>query len=214
MKKALAILAVVVTSAASSHAAIVINEVYGGGGNSGAPFQNDFVELFNNGATAVDIGGYGIQYASATGAFGANNFALIPVGTMLAAGDFYTETGASNAAVGAIVPADQAGGNIAMSATTGKVRLLDAALNVVDLVGYGTATTFEGAGPAAAPSATTSDQRIPNGVDSNDNLADFKASGPTPDALNSFTAVPEPATWMLMGVGLLLGVSKRLRRKS
>src|SRR5215213_2411048 len=28
---------------------IVISQVYGGGGNSGATYQNDFVELFNRG---------------------------------------------------------------------------------------------------------------------------------------------------------------------
>ena len=33
---------------------IVISQVYGGGGNAGATFTNDFIELFNRGATSVD----------------------------------------------------------------------------------------------------------------------------------------------------------------
>ncbi|MDQ3322469.1 MAG: lamin tail domain-containing protein [Acidobacteriota bacterium] len=47
---------------------IVINEIYGGGGNSGATFNQDYVELYNNGSVNVDISNYSLQYASATGA--------------------------------------------------------------------------------------------------------------------------------------------------
>src|SRR5437763_506681 len=43
------------STAGASTSGIVVSQVYGGGGNSGATFQNDFVELFNAGATAVDI---------------------------------------------------------------------------------------------------------------------------------------------------------------
>src|SRR5690349_17875690 len=46
---------------------IVISQVYGGGGNSGATYTNDFIELFNPGTTAVDVSGWSVQYASATG---------------------------------------------------------------------------------------------------------------------------------------------------
>jgi len=48
-------------------AAIVISQVYGGGGNSGATYQNDFIELFNRGNTLVSLAGWSVQYASATG---------------------------------------------------------------------------------------------------------------------------------------------------
>ena len=43
---------------------VVVSQLYGGGGNSGATYANDFVELFNRGATAVDLGTWSIQYAS------------------------------------------------------------------------------------------------------------------------------------------------------
>ncbi len=46
---------------------IVISQVYGGGGNTGAPLTNDFIELFNRGTSAVDLTGWSLQYASATG---------------------------------------------------------------------------------------------------------------------------------------------------
>ena len=46
---------------------VLVSQVFAGGGNAGAPFSNDFVELFNRGSTAVDVSGWSVQYASATG---------------------------------------------------------------------------------------------------------------------------------------------------
>ena len=53
---------------------LVISQVYGGGDNSGAPFRNDFVEIYNHGTTTVDfsITPYSIQYASVGSNFGTN----------------------------------------------------------------------------------------------------------------------------------------------
>ncbi len=47
---------------------VVISQVYGGGGNAGATFTNDFIELYNRGSAPVDVTGWTVQYASATGA--------------------------------------------------------------------------------------------------------------------------------------------------
>ena len=46
---------------------VVISQIYGGGGNAGAPYRNDFVELFNAGAGTVSLAGWAIQYASGGG---------------------------------------------------------------------------------------------------------------------------------------------------
>jgi len=54
-------------SVAAVSTSIVISQVYGGGGNSGATFKNDFIELYNLGSATVDINGWTVQYASATG---------------------------------------------------------------------------------------------------------------------------------------------------
>ena len=71
-----AVLAAVATAAAVALTAspagavspdVVISQVYGGGGNSGATYTNDFVELANRGASAVDLTGWSVQYASAAG---------------------------------------------------------------------------------------------------------------------------------------------------
>ncbi|MCB9105561.1 MAG: hypothetical protein H6633_15180 [Anaerolineales bacterium] len=34
---------------------LVISQVYGGGGNSGATYTNDFIELFNRGASPLTL---------------------------------------------------------------------------------------------------------------------------------------------------------------
>ena len=37
---------------------LVISQIYGGGGNTGATYQNDFVELYNPGTSPVDVTGW------------------------------------------------------------------------------------------------------------------------------------------------------------
>src|SRR5918996_1894822 len=62
---------------------IVISQVYGGGGNTDAPYTHDFIELFNRGTTAVDVNGWSLQYASATGTgnFGGTTAQITELGT-------------------------------------------------------------------------------------------------------------------------------------
>ncbi|MGH9856190.1 MAG: lamin tail domain-containing protein, partial [Blastocatellia bacterium] len=98
---------------------IVISQVYGGGGNSGAPFQNDFIELFNRGATTIDITGWAIQYASSTG----TSWQKTDLSGMLAPGKYYLIQQSSGGATGAPLPTPDATGTIAMAATAGKVAL-------------------------------------------------------------------------------------------
>jgi Predicted extracellular nuclease len=66
---------------------IVISEVYGGGGNNGATLKNDFIELYNPTSSDIDISGWQIQYASATGTFGSNN--LVLVNAVIKAGGYF-----------------------------------------------------------------------------------------------------------------------------
>ncbi len=207
MKLKIALLAAIALPLQFANSAVVINEVYGGGGNAGAPFNQDFVELFNNGVAPVDIGGFTLQYASATGTFGANNIVTFAAGTMIQPGSFFLVASGAVGGVGAALPTPNASGSVAMGATAGKVQLIDISLAVVDLVGYGaTANQFEGTGPAPAPSNTTSVSRTA-GLDTNNNNVDFSVSNPpTPMA-----AIPEPATYMLFGVGLL-ACAQRFRR--
>jgi uncharacterized repeat protein (TIGR01451 family) len=172
---------------------LVISQVYGGGGNSGALFANDFVEIFNRGTTTVNFATtpYSVQYAGATANFGSNKIDL--TSETIAPGKYYLVQLSSGGANGAALPAADAVGGINLAATAGKVALVvgTTALNaascptgatVSDLVGYGTtADCFEGLGRAPAPSATVADFRKADGcTDTNDNIADFLVSAPTP----------------------------------
>src|ERR1044072_2685678 len=49
---------------------IVISQVYGGAGCATvgcSTYQNDFIELFNRGSSAMSVNGWSVQYAAATG---------------------------------------------------------------------------------------------------------------------------------------------------
>src|SRR5439155_21660176 len=46
---------------------IVISQVYGGGGNTGAPYANDFIELYNRGGGTVSLAGWSVQVAPSAG---------------------------------------------------------------------------------------------------------------------------------------------------
>ncbi|MDQ2856492.1 MAG: DNA/RNA non-specific endonuclease, partial [Acidobacteriota bacterium] len=177
---------------------IVISQVYGGGGNSGAVYQNDFVELFNLGSTTVSLTGWSVQYASATGTgnFGGNPIA--PLSGSLAPGGYYLVKQGSGGANGIALPAPDATGTANMSATAGKIALVNTTTGlvcnggstpcpaselakIVDLVGYGNANFFEGAGAAPTLSATTAGFRGNDGcTETDNNSTDFAPAAPSP----------------------------------
>ena len=209
----IAFVALLCLGALPLRAQVVVNEVFAGGSNSGAPFNQDYVELFNNGEAGVDLGGFSLQYATATGAT-FSNIITFASGTFIGAGQFFVITASTAGATGAAVPnVTHTGATVGLANAGGKIRFLDSSGTpiIVDFVGWGTADTREGAGNAPAMTNTTSLQRIPNGFDSNNNNLDFQLLGPSPGALN----VPEPSTYAMMGLGaaLLVGM-QRLRRKS
>ena len=59
--------------------------MYGGGGGSTGTYIYDYVELFNSGSTPVNVGGWVVEYGSATGNWGnaATNYYVLPVGTTI-----------------------------------------------------------------------------------------------------------------------------------
>src|SRR5207244_2237616 len=59
----------IVNDDSQASSGVVISQVYGGGGNSGSTYKNDFIELYNGGASPVNINGWSVQYAGATAAF-------------------------------------------------------------------------------------------------------------------------------------------------
>ncbi|HYN26002.1 MAG TPA: lamin tail domain-containing protein, partial [Pyrinomonadaceae bacterium] len=168
---------------------IVVSQVYGGGGNSGATYTNDFIELFNRGASPVSVNGWSVQYASATGTtWAVTNLTNVTIQP----GQYYLVQEAQGAGGTTPLPTPDAMGTIAMSATAGKVALVNSitalsgacptGASIIDFVGYGvTANCFEGSGPTPAPSNTTAVLRGTNGCTETDsNATDFSAGAPTP----------------------------------
>ncbi|WP_337054354.1 Calx-beta domain-containing protein [Pseudoxanthomonas sp. USHLN014] len=169
-----------------AQAQVVISQVYGGGGNSGATYTNDFIELHNTGTAAVDLSGYSVQYASASG----TSWAVTALSGSLPAGGYYLVQEAKGSGGSIALPTPDASGGIAMSGTAGKVALVASATalsgacpsGAVDLVGFGgTASCYEGSGPTPAPSNTLAVLRAGDGcTDGNDNATDFATGAPTP----------------------------------
>ena len=169
---------------------IVISQVFGGGGSAGAPYQNDYVELYNRGAETIDTTGWTLQYASATGS--GWDFNKTPLGGPIAPGEYYLVKLASNGAVGSPLPAENVSGLINMSATQGKIAIVGsfealagncplANPDLKDLIGYGAADCGEGATTAPASSATSALLRLNGGAtDTNFNSADITTGAAAP----------------------------------
>jgi len=174
--------AVFTCSANASDVVVRMNEFSTG---TTASATDEFVELFNAGATPAVVGGYKLVYRSGAGTSDIS-LGTIPDGTMLAPGAFYLFGGSGYA--GARAP-DQTFSQ-GLAGTAGGVGLRDGGGKLLDSVGYGTATNaFVEAHAAAAPPSTavpgSSDIRFPDGTDSDDNGADFRVTVvPTPGAPN------------------------------
>ena len=159
-------------------AAMTVNELMTG--VTGAA-TDEFVEIVNTGTAAADLSGWKLVYRSAAGTSD-SLLATIPDGTMLAAGGFYLFGGAGYVSG----PAADQSYSTSIAATGGGVGIRDADGNLVDSVGWGTATNaFVEGTVAAAPGTTeapgTSIGRTPDGDDTNANSADFAiADTPSP----------------------------------
>src|SRR5882762_8154459 len=135
------------TTLAAGSSSIVISQVYGGAGCGTvgcSTYKNDYIELFNRGASPVSINGWSVQYAAATGtAWQVTNLpnVSIPAGGYLLVAESAGANGVNS------LPTPDATGTIAMSATAAKVALVNtttaltgtcpSGASIVDLVGYG-----------------------------------------------------------------------------
>jgi glucan-binding YG repeat protein/uncharacterized protein YdeI (BOF family) len=189
---------------------VVISQVYGGGGNgsgsTAAPYNKDFIELYNPTDQDVDLTGWSVQYTSKAG----TSWSVTALAGQIKAHGYYLISQAGGAA-GVDLPTPDATGGISMAAGDGKVVLLDTTTaatgaiptGAIEFVGYGSgATGFEGTGPTKPSlSSTTSAQRRPyanvdpatgkgNAWDSDDNTADFVAAAPVPRNTASPTEAP------------------------
>ncbi|MBC7956240.1 MAG: lamin tail domain-containing protein, partial [Cytophagales bacterium] len=100
--------------ATASTSGVVISQVYGGGGNAGAPYLNDFVELYNAGTAPVSIAGWSVQYSSATGtSWGSQK---VNLSGSISPGQYLPVQLGSGGAVGAALPTADFSGTFNMSA--------------------------------------------------------------------------------------------------
>ncbi|WP_291042940.1 ExeM/NucH family extracellular endonuclease [Herbiconiux sp.] len=198
----------VVSSASASvdGTGVVINEVYSKGGSANAPFNKKFVELYNPGDSAVSLDGWSLQYRSSGGTAVANGVA--PLSGSIAPDSYFLAQINGNGEVGAALPTPDIdlGGALNPSGTNGTLYLASTTTaltlpvgavatgteGVVDLIGFGTSNTFEG-----AVVATVGANGVPNSLnrtgfaDSDNNAADFVTSDAvTPQS--SGTGEPEP----------------------
>lgn len=175
--------------AQASTSGVVISQVYGGGGNSGAVLTHDFIELFNAGASPVDLAGWSVQYASGTGSSWSNKTNLASV--ILQPGRYYLIQQAKGAGGSQALPTPDQIGNISMGGGAGKVALVSStavlsgtapsSAAVVDMVAYGSASTPVESTPTGDLSSTLSAQRLDGGcVDTDVNSADFSRAAPAP----------------------------------
>lgn len=175
----------------SGSAGVLVSQVFGGGGNVGSPYANDFVELFNRGSTPVSLSGWTLQYATAAG----TSWQATPLDGSIQPGGRYLVQLAGGAE-GAPLPAPDATGTTNASSTNGKIAVVrDAAPLtcgaapggcaasglVEDLVGYGSASDYEGSGAAPALTSTAAAVRAGDGcADTDSNAADFSAAPAAP----------------------------------
>ncbi len=165
---------------------LVISQVYGAGGNKGATLANDYVEIFNRGTADVSISGWSLQYATASSGKVTTPSPLKDA--TIKAGEYYlVQMGAAPGANGTALPTADDIGSLALSSTDGTVFLVDNTTqltctsaatcagnaDIVDVVGFGSAVTFDGAA-AGVLSTTTSALRDGAGcTDTKNNAADF-----------------------------------------
>jgi hypothetical protein len=189
---ALALLLAAASARGSGSGSIVVGEVFAAGGNSGAAYANDYVELFNRGASAVAVDGWSLQYASAS----STSWQATALSGSIPAGGHYLVELASGGANGATLPTADATGTSNLAVTGGKVAVVGdatalscgsspgscaAAADLEDLAGYGSAADYEGSAAAPPPSATTALARADGGcTDTDDNAADFATAAPDP----------------------------------
>jgi hypothetical protein len=181
---------------------IRISQIYTRGGESGATFQNDYVELFNRGNVDVDISGWSLNISNFSGVppniqYSATNIKLFSsTGNIMSPGaHLLIKFGGSGTNGQPITISDINLNPFPLSDTGGQIVLLakdktlpfsycpaapDLTGVVVDYVGYGIAICYEGT-VTLAPPPDKALWRIGGGcTDNNDNLADFSFAIPNP----------------------------------
>ncbi|TCK66292.1 ExeM/NucH family extracellular endonuclease [Curtobacterium sp. PhB136] len=199
---------VTAASANTTGTGLVIQEAYVKGGSAGAFSAQKFVEIGNPTDAPVDLGTWSLQYRPpATG----SNVSAAPLsGTVPAHGTYLVQLGSNGANARYDLPTPDAtlglnpgggGGVLVLADQTAAVALpagsvTDTTEGVVDLLGWGTATTFESDVAVAGTANSVPDAFVRAGsTDTDDNAADFtKTQELTPTNAAGETATPIETT--------------------
>ena len=158
---------------------IVINEVYSNGAGLSGPYLNDFIELYNPSDNPIILDGMSVIVL---GGVDDTNYGTVELEGELAAGDHHLLKLKNSAAH----PAEDAVELEKFDAEDADVRvpahnasiLLTFGESTLDLVGFGRTERFEGTQARAA--AFDESLARTDGVDTDDNAADFSTQEPTP----------------------------------
>jgi hypothetical protein len=175
----------------------VIGGVYPNGGNSGATYKRDYVYLHNRGLATIDLTRYSLQLNDATSSAA---WEVVSLSGMLEPGAYYLVQVGSPGPTGGALPAADATTNFDLSPQGGRVAIVlgqtaltgDGPFDTLDLVGYGSASAYEGSAastisPAGKALTRTRIGQEPTAcVDTNQNASDFTSTNP--QALSSATA--------------------------
>lgn len=186
---------------------LVINEAYLVGGSSGQAYDHRFIELYNPTDAAVDLSGWSLQYGSATGNKFTSKGALS--GSVAPGGYFLVQASANGGSTpeGEPLPTPDAEISLTPSGSNGVIGLVEDAATVsipkgalapgtavVDLLGYGSADTFEVA-PAPAGQGTGTVGSLNRTGTADDNSLDFEFSTTvTPQNASGETDPTDPPT--------------------
>ncbi|MDT7779179.1 MAG: uncharacterized protein QOC99_1691 [Acidobacteriota bacterium] len=176
---------------------IHISQIYTRGGESGALYQNDFIELFNGGNSTVDINGWTLAVTTTEGSstsYSVVNF-VSSRGIGIEPGRHLLIELAGGTEGQPLPSPDLSVPPMHLGSTSGQVALLnknqvidfgrcfakDTTGTVEDFVGYGTTSCYEGSGPVPAPTLANAILRQSGGCkDTDDNVADFQYAAPNP----------------------------------
>jgi hypothetical protein len=179
----------------------VIAEIYGGGGSSsGSPvalFTKDYVLLYNRSNSNQSLNGWSLQYASASGTFTVittQEFFFTSDHTINSKSYFLILTGTLGTQGSSIANYDVTTVDLSIAATGGKIALANNqsavtfsglaapytfSSNVIDFVGWGSATTYEGSSGSPATSKILAIRRKSNMIDTDQNGSDFESFTPS-----------------------------------
>jgi len=189
-----------VANCTNSASRVVISQVFGGGGNVGSVFNADIIELFNRSASSVDLTGWSVQYASATGEFLLSG--RVSLSGSIGPGEYrLVRTNAESAVNGLPVPPadftpttlfglDNQFAKVALVRMSSLLAGNCITPDVEDFLGYGSAAScFEGVSTTATLSNTLAATRKDDGCrDGDQNGIDFDVV--TPSALPRNSSSP------------------------